>query len=52
MTPGCHIKLNIIELIEVINYVHAEMGFEKWTPGIIPVTAEKHHFKKPCPTQV
>lgn len=46
MTPGCHIKLNIIELIEVINDVHTEMGLEKWTPGIIPVTAEEHHFRK------
>lgn len=39
VTSGCHIKLDLIELIEIADYVSSEVRLEERTSGIIPVTA-------------
>lgn len=39
MTPGSHIELDLIELIEMTDYVDTEVGLQKGTSCIVPVTA-------------
>ncbi len=39
VTSGCHIKLDLVELIQIVDYVSSEVRLEEGTPGIIPVTA-------------
>lgn len=38
ITSGCHIKLNLVEFIKIVDYVSSEVRLEERTPGIIPVT--------------
>lgn len=38
MAPGRHIKLDLVELIKVINNVNTEMGLQEGTSSIVPIT--------------
>lgn len=40
ITSGCHVKLDLVELIKMVDYVSSEVRLEEGTPGIIPVTAQ------------
>lgn len=39
MAPGSHIELDLIELIQMIDYVNTQVGLQKGTSCIVPVTA-------------
>lgn len=39
ITSGRHVKLDLVELIEVVDYVASKVGLEEGATGIIPVTA-------------
>lgn len=39
MTSGGHIKLNLIEFIQVTDYVNTKVRFQEGASCIVPVTA-------------
>lgn len=39
MTSGSHIKLHLVEFIQVIDYVNTEVGLQERASCIVPVTA-------------
>lgn len=41
VTSGCHIELDLVEFIKIVDDVGSEVGFEQGTPGVIPVTTWK-----------
>jgi len=41
MTPGGHIKLDLIEFVQVIDYVNTKVGLQEGAPCIVPVTVGK-----------
>lgn len=41
VASGCHVKLDLVELIKVVDDVGCEVRLEEGTPSIIPVTAEE-----------
>lgn len=46
MTSGSHIKLDLVELIQVVDYVRTISGIQQRTSCIIPVTEGKDHEAK------
>lgn len=49
VTSGCHVKLDLVELIQVVDDVRREMGLEEGTPSVIPVTAKANWTKTETP---
>lgn len=41
VTSGCHVELDLVEFIKIVDDVGSEVGFEEGTPGVIPVTTWK-----------
>lgn len=41
MTPGSHVKLDLVELIQVTYNVNTEVGFQQGAASIVPVTARR-----------
>lgn len=41
VTSGSHIKLDLIEFVQVTDYVHTKVGLQERASCIIPVTAGK-----------
>ena len=41
MTPGSHVKLDFIELVQVADDVDTKVGLYERTAGIVPVTMEE-----------
>lgn len=46
MTSGSHIELDLIEFVQVTNYVHAKVGFQERASCIIPVTVGRGYKNK------
>lgn len=40
VTPGCYIKLDLIEFIQMVDDVNIKMGLQERTAFIIPVTTD------------
>lgn len=41
VTSGCHVKLDLVELIKMTDYVSGEMTLQEWTASVIPVTEQE-----------
>lgn len=46
MSSGCHIKLDLIELIQVTDDVNTKVGLQEGASCIVPVTAGRERRKR------
>ena len=51
MAPGCHIKEDLVELVEVVDNVCSKVGLEEGASGVIPLTVGGQHNRKYIYTQ-
>lgn len=46
MPSGSHIKLDLIEFVQVIDYVNTKVGLQEGASCVVPVTVEREMRKR------